>query len=260
MELLALPHEPGESDLLWKYMDLQKFLAIIINKQFYYSRLDQLDDSYEGINQGYLSQLLLHELNKKDDIINTDHRYYQSWFFGKPLRQLEAEFSKKQKLNYVTCWITGSRESTGMWNLYSGPGSVAIKVKYSSLVKFLNADQYEFEMGDHVKTVHFGRVKYKDFLDRFAVQGQEFQVRNTAFRKDLSFQHEREFRICVTTNGQLPEGKVGIRQTFTSFEKLSVEVIVHPKSTSWQYENILKVVETFAPWFKVCPSELKWRL
>lgn len=34
-------------NLIWKYMDLSKFLYLIINKKLYFSRLDQFEDVFE---------------------------------------------------------------------------------------------------------------------------------------------------------------------------------------------------------------------
>lgn len=258
MNVISLQEQPDQHDFLWKYMNIHKFLSFMIGRKIFYSRLDQLEDAYEGINQKHLTQLLFHERNASDGILDVSHPAYERFFPRTQLRKMEAEFKSKQKLNFVTCWIAGSRESAGMWNLYSEPGSVAIKIRYQDLKKYLESKTYQLESKQVVKEILYGKVTYRDFRDNSQLSSKSFLVKNTAFRKDISFSHENEFRVALTCD-TVKDDVRGIFQTIGSFEDFPIEIVMHPKSAQWHVANVSAVVNQFAPTKKVRNSELKWR-
>lgn len=251
----ALGTQPNENEYLWKYMTLQKFLSCLLNHQFHYAPLDQMEDMYEGINARHLSRLLFHQDNQNDGFTDTNHPFYERVVRMKPE---EKKFLDSQKCEYVTCWITGKRESAGMWNLYSEPGGVALRITYKNFVNILN-EKSTFEPGESIKGIAYGLVVYKNFVDRREVEALDFKVKKPAFRKDLSFEHEREFRVCISLREPLPDDRRGISQILTDFETLPIDVVLHPKSGAWQNENVKRLIGAFAPSCKQVNSELKLR-
>jgi hypothetical protein len=147
-----------------------------------------------------------------------------------------------------------------MWNLYSTPGSVAIKINYKVLKEMIaESEDYEINRIEDIEEMTYGSVQYKDFVDSFAVSDSEFKVRKTPFRKDLSFAHEREFRICLRVKKMLGEKVLGLSQVFKEMDKFPIEVVAHPKSTSWHYANLITLLKQFAPAIVIRNSELKFR-
>ncbi len=255
----GIKKQPDQDDVLWKYMTFQKFVSFLINKQFHYSRLDQLEDTLEGINQRYLSTLSFHNQNEADSFINTQHPFYEKFFFKDSLKAMEEKFIAKQKHNYVLCWITNSRESAGMWNLYSESGGIALKLSFKEYQSILTSATYRFDFEDQISAIEYGLVDYKNFVDQNAVRSESFKVANTAFRKDKSFEHEKEFRVSVKTEKILKDDTKGIKQTFENLDDLPFQVVVHPKSTEWQTNNITRLARQYIPSVKVKLSELKLR-
>ena len=47
-------NEISDDGYLWKYMDLHKFLFLIISKSFHLTRLDKFEDKREGISPIHL--------------------------------------------------------------------------------------------------------------------------------------------------------------------------------------------------------------
>jgi hypothetical protein len=248
--------QPSPDDFLWKYMSFHKFLSFIIKQSFYYARLDQLEDGREGISQQHLSLLRFHRDNKLDGLLDPDHPSYKLWFDMGRLTKVEKKFVDFQKSNFVMCWFVNARESAGMWNLYSEPGGVAIKVKASALVEKLCVGSVNSKVGGKME-LSYGNVEYKDFSDRWAMQEKRFLVKNPVYRKDLSFEHEKEFRASIRLDR--PSDTPGIVQTLPSFDSFPFSILCHPRTQKWQMDNLSAVLEKFMPNKKALESELSLR-
>jgi len=236
-------------------MTLQKFLSFLLNRHFYYCRLDQFEDMYEGINQRHLLRLHLHQSFQNDNFTNTNTIVY------KRLMRLEPEqerFLDQQRREYVTCWVTGQRESAAMWNLYSESGGVALRITCQKFLAILN-EQSTYEPNEQIQSIHYGLVTYKNFVDRRDVDSKNFKVKKPSFRKDISFEHEREFRVCISVSKPLANDRHGISQNLTTFETLPLDIVTHPKAAAWQTGNVRKLLQTFAPSFNIKYSELRLR-
>lgn len=250
----ALGTQPNENEYLWKYMTVQKFLSFLLNHQFHYARLDQMEDMYEGINARHLSRFF-HQDNQNDGFTDTNHPFYERLVRMKPE---EKKFLDSQKCEYVTCWITGKRESAGMWNLYSEPGGVALRITYNDFVNILN-EKSTFEPGESITGIVYGLVVYKNFVDRREVDSRDFKVKKPAFRKDESFEHEKEFRVCISVRKPFTDDRKGISQSLANFATLPIDIVIHPKSAVWQAEIIQKLVGEAERPHKIKNSELKLR-
>lgn len=56
---IYLKDDVSEKTEIWRYMDLTKFLDLILNKKIYMRRIDKFDDPYEGfISNTYENDLL----------------------------------------------------------------------------------------------------------------------------------------------------------------------------------------------------------
>jgi hypothetical protein len=137
-------NEISDDDYLWKYLDLHKFLSLIISKSFHLTRLDKFEDKREGISPIHL----LFQSHKKEldshpmfDIMRT---YMTVDTLGGEMNKIQDELKKIQQSNYASCWVIGNKqtESVAMWNLYSDPKSLAIRIKYSDFKKIILQNGY----------------------------------------------------------------------------------------------------------------------
>ena len=171
---------------IWRYMDLTKFLDLILNKKIYLRRIDKFEDPYEGyISSAYkkdlekqylqLQQVLKIEENEKE-ILHITH-----------LQALEL----MPKYAYASCWYIGDVESAAMWKLY-GENSNCIAI--CSTIFDL---QVALEEGDDDQGImHLQEVRYVHESTR--VNSKNFI--NPMFEKRLSFSHENEFRALYLLN------------------------------------------------------------
>ncbi len=265
---------------LWRYMDLNKFLSFIINKSLYLTRLDKFEDKREGINIHHL--LFLHRKNKMND-----HPFFAKFSnyltidnFPAQTNNFENEIKSVQRFTFANCWVLGNqnKESVAMWNLYSKPNSIAIKVKYSNFKDFFSKEKL-INHG-HLKQIICSPVEYGDFQDEFWVNNQFKSQRSIfpVFMKDISFSHEKEFRIVLheiereipplkykenITNRRIEEiynttyNYPGKSIELNEFDKYEFEVVFHPKTDKWAKDSIKSMIEKLGIHFKVSDSKLE---
>ena len=155
---------PELTQPIWKYLSFAKFVWLIANKSLYFSRLDHLEDSWEG---------LLPSKFEKDDKRPS----------GKYLR-----FNK-----YINCWHMNDAESDAMWKVYgnSSHETVAIKSDVGSLIHALKAVP---NTGEEPKDVFIGKVNYVE--NNITLNNFYHQV----LYKRPPFAHEQELRLCVSSD------------------------------------------------------------
>lgn len=223
------------SDYLWKYLTLSKFVNLALSNSLVFSRLDKFEDPNEGITQQMLWELIE----------------------GKPSDQ--DLLNGNQMRNFANCWCTGNRESVAMWNLYAKDG-VAIRMKKMELVKLLEEGRYRLENERHLVKMIVGMIEYKDFTDPHSLTGKGFKQKYSTLRKDVSFAHEKELRIILkykdlsfpinsATPADLTSPKnnasffyPSIKMTFNNPSDFRANVILNPKMSDWERENINKII------------------
>ena len=141
MEFEIVPYEFGEN-YLWKFIDIHKFLYFMYEKKLYFTRLDKFEDPNEG-----LPEFLIRQIYEKEEIFPDKENLNPALFPSEAEREnaflknqfikskLISDAEKVQRLQYVNCWFIGESESYAMWNLYSTPESIAIKIKPKQLIE-----------------------------------------------------------------------------------------------------------------------------
>ncbi len=183
---------------LWRYVDLHKFLSFIFTKSLCLSRLDKFEDKKEGIT---LNHLFFQNIKRKLDnnpMFDSIREIMSIDTLGNEMNQIDDELKTIQEFNFANCWVLGGNdsESVAMWNLYSNPNSLAIKIKFSEFKKLLS----EKGVGNYDSDLQImcGPVRYIDFqksdLNRAKVKEE---LLGSVFVKDISFEHEREYRIIA---------------------------------------------------------------
>lgn len=264
---------------LWRYIDLHKFLSFIFTKSLYLTRLDKFEDKKEGIT---LNHLFFQNVKRKLD----NHPMFDSVretmtidTLGTEMNIIDDELKKIQEFNFANCWVLGNNdsESVAMWNLYSSPNSLAIKIRFSEFKKLLA----ENGVGnyDSDKQIICGPVKYLDFQnsDQKFIKDKE-ELLDSVFFKDISFEHEREYRIIarekvrerpeINYKPNIYKKKIeqlhnqhcnypGIKLELLGFENYNFEIIHHPKSQDWAKKNIENIIKLAKLNFKVTESKLE---
>ena len=173
---------PCHTKTLWRYMHIDKFLAMLSGESLYFPNIYLFDDRFEGT----LSNKSLDEIRKislldeKNTPIYDDEAFYRrrDELRKLPLEQ-EGDVAKKLSLDqekreseriftqllknfishliYCNSWFQREKESHSMWAEYGdkSPTSIAIQTTVGALIESLESDEYN---------IHIGKVEYKDYL------------------------------------------------------------------------------------------------
>lgn len=158
---------PNDDLIIWRYMDLWKFLDIIDNKRLYLSRADSFDDKFEG-------RITNRKVRKFDD--------------NHPLRKIDdySEFALK-KCTYISSWTCSENESYPLWKIYTDfRNAVAIRSTIGNLKDSIYVNE---------KVQHLGNVKYVNENINFIFRGNAYQL---FYEKRKFFEFEQEVRLIST--------------------------------------------------------------
>lgn len=209
--------------LLWRYMDLSKFAALLQRGALAFPRADLLGDRFEGsvpvanANGRFLVEALLQNPNNSIDL--TEERLSE---IG---RQLSDNRRLWSKIHFVSCWHMNSYESAAMWKLYSSSrDAVCIQTSYSKLANALPSECY------------MGTIRYIDFATSAIHEGNAF---NSFLIKRLSFSHEQEARAIAINDAGITGN---IAPDFLEFpvdiQNLINAIFVSPDAPSWYREVV----------------------
>lgn len=236
---------PKNSEWLWRYFDIHKFLSFLNEKTIRFARMDEFEDPLEGIP---LSALITYEEKMNQNLIPKDTTLSQLILDDTLFKSLPILLQNKltqihaiQMTTYVSCWFYEQRESMAMWNLYSDLNGVAIKVPFGKLVTQFKHTDFNHQPIDAFYT---GRVDYQNFktVSPF-VANERSKIPKVALRKDSSFSHEKEVRFVIRTYQDLPKTK-SVTTGSLSLSDLDLKVVCHPRMNSWKKKNIKELLRT----------------
>jgi hypothetical protein len=202
---IKLPEDPDT--IVWKYLDLSKFLDLLLSKKLFMSRSDKFEDQYEGT----FSEPTFEEI-KKLAINNPEFlNYYKT---------------HREKVA-ISSWHINEYESFAMWQIFTqNSEGLAIQSTIGRLQKALkpetNLKQY------------IGQVNYIDYKKEYIPFDDLFFP---FLFKRKSFQYEREVRIISDTSDTAITINDGIKIN-VDISQLIDKIYIHPKSENW-YKNLV---------------------
>jgi hypothetical protein len=202
---ISLPEELDT--VVWKYLDLSKFLDLLLSRKLFMSRSDKFEDQYEGT----FSEPTFEEIRKLS-IDNPDFlNYYKT---------------HREKVA-ISSWHINEYESFAMWQIFTqNSEGLAIQSTIGRLQKALQPEEH-FQQ-------YIGEVNYIDYKKEYIPFDDLFFP---FLYKRKSFQYEREVRIIsdVTQNNlKLNDGlKINV-----DVNLLIEKIYIHPKSENW-YKNLV---------------------
>ncbi|WP_180179294.1 DUF2971 domain-containing protein [Acinetobacter sp. YH12041] len=248
---------------LWRYMDLSKFLDMLINQHIVLARPDLFEDVYEAYPHIYREALKTAFLNSKNsdmaELIDTS---------------ILASCRLAKFRTYVSCWHKNSVESSAMWKLYcKNEESLVIKTTIQKLKSSLTNPKNEY-----VDTLNYGHVVYDLNLSNLTktytdlVQKEELisiNINDILLSKRPSFEHEKEFRLVGSKKHKVMEpshiklseeelkcSTPAIQLIPCNLNQLIEEIIVAPNTPSWFFELIKNTVIKLGYSFSVTQSNL----
>ncbi|MDD2821603.1 MAG: hypothetical protein PHW29_10100 [Flavobacterium sp.] len=218
---------PDDSDtIVWKYLDLSKFLDLLLSQKLFMSRSDKFEDQYEGT----FSEPTFEEIKK----LATDNPDFLNFY--KTHREKVA----------ISSWHINEYESFAMWQIFTqNSEGLAIQSTIGRLQKALkpetNINQY------------IGEVNYIDYKKEYIPFDDMFFP---FLFKRKSFQYEREVRII----SDISDSKIKINDGLkinVDISELIEKIYIHPKSENWYKNLVIQLVSELGFNFHIEKSDLE---
>ncbi|PCJ98714.1 MAG: hypothetical protein COA50_00260 [Flavobacteriaceae bacterium] len=246
---------------LYRFMDKEKLVDLLSSKSLYLTRMDRFKDNLEGIKTYDITELINHYQDyfhfpisdKNPDLTDFDFNYLKESARESLLQQREI-LKKVQNAHFVSCWFNSEKESHAMWSYYAGKGGFAIRFERKEFQKNIKQSLL-LNAPDDEQFVIVGRIKYQDFKN-VIFNEEESQVKYLAFRKDNSFEHEKEYRVVMldTSSSEQEDHK---RYQITSFNELDITIIVDPEIDDDSFVQFKTELEGLGGNISVVRSELE---
>lgn len=239
--------EPQDRFYYWKYLSIDKFIDLVINKELFFSRLDNFSDPLEGATQVQIQDVTQWLKNPKDPEgydPNLGDEIRNSFALQRNLRieEIKKDLSVIQKSAFALClYRTDEGESQAMWDLYSNNLGVAMKIPEMVFYDFMTQLKLDIDL---FPKLFYGNVLYKDF-NSFEIHTQLSESKTRYFIKNKSFIHENEFRYVIGSK-RYDNAFNGLRIDISKVIS-SIEFVAHPAMPEHTSKNLRKVLEKFSP-------------
>lgn len=219
ISLFLPPAEPEAK--VWRYMDFTKFVWMFEQQGIFLSRIDKLDDPFEGS---------FSSVNQELRPLVRKHLHLTGSF------SVTEIVEKLRKWVGASCWHVSNHESAGMWKLYARTEeAVCIQTTYERLEAILPDD------------ARIGMVRYVDYQKQWIPESNPLAP---FMFKRLSFEHEQELRIlkplgdlaALQSASSVPPNPEGGELIPCDLRQLIEAVHVAPNAPAWFEELVQKVV------------------
>jgi hypothetical protein len=131
--------EPDAGQPLWRYIDLPKFLDMILFKRLWFAQVATLDDAFEGAIgaktrqedwRKWMYEFFFKAVKspppEREGVVTDQHAEQEA---KRLLRDAETALAAQKIDTYVSCWHVAKHESFLMWKVYANnrPESVCVK-------------------------------------------------------------------------------------------------------------------------------------
>ena len=221
---IKLPTDPNT--IVWKYLDLSKFLELLLSQKLFMSRSDKFEDQYEGT----FSEPTYEEIKKlainKPEFIN----YYKT---------------HREKVT-ISSWHINEYESFAMWQIFTqNSEGLAIQSTIGRLQEAVGAEKV-FEQ-------YIGEVNYIDYKKEYIPFDDLFFP---FLFKRKSFQYEREVRIITDVSKNNLTINDGLKINI-NINQLIERIYIHPKSENWYKNLVIQLVKKLGYDFTIEKSDLE---
>lgn len=212
--------------VVWKYLDLSKFLDLLMSKKLFMSRSDKFEDQYEGT----FSEPTYEEI-KRLSIDNPDFlNYYKT---------------HREKVA-ISSWHINEYESFAMWQIFTqNTEGLAIQSTIGRLQKALEPEKNYRQ--------YIGEVNYIDYKKEYIPFDDMFFP---FLFKRKSFQYEREVRIITDVADSTIILNDGLKINI-NINQLIEKIYIHPKSENWYKNLVIQLVKQLDFDFTIEKSDLE---
>lgn len=244
--------KPDGDSKVWRFLDFTKLYSLLDKRKLHFTRIDQLDDRFEGSLPKSKEQFR--------PIPSFEHLegIYPDSIIER-LKKSPSQMELLRKLAYICSFHLNEYESAALWRLYlkSNEG-VAFQTTVKQLIKSFNFDdKYD---------VLLSKVKYIDYSpntsDTIPI---EKNVYYQILHKRTSFEYEKELRAFVVFPPDLRPRKGGPfnpektpKGIFVpvDLDSLLLDIRVAPTSNNWFKELVQSMLDNFGLNLEVKQSSL----
>lgn len=215
---VGLP-ELSDSAKIWRYVDLAKFMSMLISKSLWFSRVGAFEDQYEGTLP----------IPPVESFIKNQSFRTAAEGLEFQTRLLGALNAISRRYGFVNCWHLNDGESAAFWKIYSGEG-IAIQSTVGRLKQSISD-------GDG-RGIKIGRVKYVRDPEAESAENSN-QDLGVLIKRDI-YDYEREVRAFffrypaeATPEAILREDVLPGLNVPVDLDVLIERVYVAPNRQSW---------------------------
>lgn len=219
-----------ENAIIWRYIDLAKFVSMLNHHALFFSQAARLADPFEGS----YPQPIVHMRAALFRMYAATSLAPAAW--ASASEDIPKGNKTVRSWMYVNCWHLNQYESAAMWELYGQRGSsIAIRSTFARL---------RDSMASASEQIHVGRVRYIDYSKEHVPEGNAF---DPYLHKRRSYAHEQELRALhfhpalLEETPSLPAGL----NIACDLDTLIDAIVVSPGSASWFREVITSLTERY---------------
>jgi len=212
--------------ILWRYMDIAKFISMLKQKAIWLARADTFGDEHEGRFPNEMNEYIekaYQEFDDSDPSPVKDANDFQEYLI---------------KNTFISCWHHNLEENMVMWEIY-GKSMTAVAIK-STVENIVNNVDPRVLSGH---SLIFKNVIYKNADEIPGVLLYE----DCFFRKRRHFSFEKEVRISLDTYDRArpkkntPSGYI----LPAILNRMIGKVVVHPDSPKWFFDVVDSVAKKY---------------
>jgi hypothetical protein len=213
----------AEDTILWRYLDLSWFLALLVDRALYFSSATEFADPWEGaipppVEEAFASR------------------------FGAGWGLLAEHFREVASMVRVQCWFASPYESVAMWRNFARDG-VAIKTTVRSLRTSLDLSS------EHLR---IARIQYVDH-GTYDIGDSGYSALASLLLKRRGYEHEQEIRAMVLPMDESSSGiSLGVEPA-----TLIEGIVVSPEYPDWAVPAFREIIYRMGLKIEVETSSLK---
>lgn len=225
----------AKEENIWRYMDIYKFIMLVLSNKLWLTRADKLGDHSEGASSGA-------------EIKIRDARWTEE-----ENRKMLKNGAELRRLGYfISCWTMNNPESNAMWQIYAPNNGIAIESHVENLATCCIAndffDRYEpiissviYEKSHKISSNLYFNSNEKDFF----------------LRKQEAFEYEKEIRLIITSYQTLQEEISEYKEVDIDLDKLIERIYIYNENMKdniklfLQEKNLIKEIKV--PFFRQKP-------
>lgn len=171
---------PRGNTVIWRYMAIEKFLNLLVNKSLFFTNASKLTDEYEvlmpqDVVDRYRSNLIDSGVEGRDLVEN--------------VAMFEYNKDPKKWLTFVNCWSIGRHESFALWKIYLGGSGIGVAIR----TNVSNVKQSIMDNGlDKIDKIYLAKVSYENYIKEFSPSRQRLVSTKREF---YSYENEARFFI-----------------------------------------------------------------